>query len=168
MDEVLKKARKRIQNAKTAEEEENAEDEMMVERDRLAFERSRYITPGCCEPMRRTRAIVVMVDDAGKNPYWYLCLASNSGRGFSDMGLFADERAWFDAQYKAGTREPFVPAPSCCMFCCKELPAIVKKAKPPRPLHKDDDGHCATCEERVCNCACWPPWAAYETAAGGL
>lgn len=159
MDDKLKQLRKAASDAKTVEQEDAAERDLMVEYDRLNTERRRLISPSCCEASRRTRAIYVTVDDDGANPSWCVRLAGNS-RDFTDAGLSEEERVW----YRSGTTEPFVPVPKHCPFCGKWLPSIVKKEVPPEPLHKYD-GHsrCNTCSERCMNCVCWPPWAAYET-----
>lgn len=131
-------------------------------------ERDRYISPGCCEVMRRCKIIVMGLQ--GDKPAWRLRVGGNgSGIGFQDMELFVAERAFFDevyARHKRGevsTMPAFVPEPTHCPFCGALMPEIVKNENPPTPLmQSDDDNYCSTCGERLMNCPCWPAWFAWK------
>jgi hypothetical protein len=52
-----------------------------------------------------------------------------------------------------------------CPFCGAALPAIRPRANPPRRVCAVVDGgyYCATCEERLMGCRCWPQERMWET-----
>lgn len=122
----------------------------------LTAERHVWLTPGCCEPMRRFKVIVMSgCATPDEKPTWVLRQASD------------DDYEMQVAMVREYDLRTYVrmPPPTCCPFCEKLLPDIVKRADPPSPLMVFDDGYCKTCGERAGrygNCACWPPWHAWE------
>lgn len=143
----------------TEQEEEDEQERKDEECDRLRGERHRHLSPQCCEGMRRCKAIYARVSDDGKTTRWAINLASEHFN--FDSTLWRASMDWYRDASKDAT--PFVPAPTHCLFCGEKLPALVRKAIPPAPLHVwEEPGYCKTCGERCANCACWSPEAAWE------
>jgi hypothetical protein len=67
---------------------------------------------------------------------------------------FAERRRWIQNR----------PKPKFCPYCGKKLPKMVKKDPQPERICKVTDGgnYCDTCNERLRNCYCLPPEAAWE------
>lgn len=126
-------------------------------RDALRSERRKYISPDCCEAMRRTRAVVISIRwwSDPSSACWQLRLAPAT---LQSMTLYWEERAWLE---KHGL-EPFAPPPSHCPFCGRPLPSIVRRAVPPSPLQRWSErfDRCETCGEE--DCTCWSPEHAFE------
>lgn len=168
----------------TEDEEEAAREREIA---KLLAERHFYVSPNCCEVMRRCKSIVITVSGTpGDVPRWWLRLESNySSRHSLCNDLIEAERVWeevfrkrfaekFAVKPNTWTEEdaanyriehkPFYPDPTHCPYCGTRLSAIVKKTEVPSPLHQGED-YCDTCGERAMNCVCFPPWAAWEPAA---
>lgn len=143
------------------ETEEEREDREEEERAELRSSRSIMLTPGCCEVMKRTKAIIGICERPDEQPRWYLRLGSTSS--CFDIEIVIAEREW---DHKAA---PFLPTPTHCPFCGATMPTLIKRAYPPSPLAIDDrNGRCGTCKERLGNCACWPPWFAWHTIGDAM
>ncbi len=54
------------------------------------------------------------------------------------------------------------PTPKFCSYCGTELPLMKKDPKVLCRPEIDDGNHCKLCSERLSNCMCLPPQAAYR------
>lgn len=108
--------------------------------------------PSCCEEAKRYRTVYLSVPDGARprKATWRPV--------FIDLNEDPNDRgsAWYRAMPKA----------AFCTFCGAALPKMVRKADPPKPLCKIEDGgyYCSTCRERGQSCLCLPPSAAFEPA----
>ena len=100
----------------------------------------KYITPNCCEMVKKTSAIFIYIDwdeNDGK-PYWGI-------------------RTYFSPYDCESVREAKV-----CPFCATPLPKIVPSGET-RPIANTENGYyCETCKERSCACTCLSPDKAWK------
>jgi hypothetical protein len=139
------------------EEEEEAQECQT----QLRLSRSIYLTPDCCDSMKRCKAIVMSFVQPGEKPHWVLRLSNDT----FDIELFKARDDWFRDRSK--NPYSFEPPPTHCPYCDAAVPEIVPRADPPFPIMVSDGDYCADgkgsgCGERLMNCTCWPPWFAWE------
>ena len=80
-------------------------------------------------------------------------------------GLRVGENFWYD--FGTGDLSKYIegmPNPEYCPFCSYPLPKMVRKEPPPPHICRVTDGgyYCDTCKQRLNECICDPPGAAFE------
>jgi hypothetical protein len=110
--------------------------------------------PKCCEEQRARPTIMAMIDFGDDDdtsllePKWFVARLKT----FDTVRYHEDRNA--------------IPSnePRFCPYCGTQLPRLVRKKKPPKKLCRVVDGgfYCDNCKERLNECSCYPPEAAWE------
>jgi hypothetical protein len=119
-----------------------------------AWEKTRYeaipkLT--CCPESSTYHAIYFSVD-----PY----MEPTKGRWQSTESKYLAEKRWL----AGGEEFPDRPEVKFCPFCASPVPKMRMKPEPPAEIMRCTDGgyYCDTCSERLMECRCLPPEAAFE------
>lgn len=114
--------------------------------------------PTCCENAQRYPSVTFEVrlpDDDGETPEgrWVAHMHSGLIHEFpiawspKDRGI-----SWYENR----------PEAKACPYCGTPLPKMVYRPDMPDVCRTSDHNYCNTCSERLHNCKCLPPSAAFE------
>jgi hypothetical protein len=134
--------------------EQNTElEELLSKRRRDQF--SAVVRPNCCHAIQKYPVLSFVVnyhesDSITASGKWHI--------GTSDS-------FWYDFYTEDLTKYiEDMPEPEYCPFCGTHVPNMVRKNPPPPHVCRVTDGgyYCDTCKQRLNECICDPPSAAFE------
>lgn len=134
--------------------EQNTElEELLAQRRRGQF--AAVVHPNCCAAIQKYPLLTFRV----KYP------ESDSATASGKWAVRVDEGFWYD--YYTEDLSKYIgemPEPEYCPFCGTHVPKMVRKDPPPPHVCRVTDGgyYCDTCKQRLNECICDPPSAAFE------
>lgn len=140
---------------------DEATEELLDEWDKINAEWSRrtvlaHPRPTCCETAQKYPSVTFDVELGGKGQpkgMWIAHMHSGLTQEFAQV--FSDDK-WGRSWYMQ------IPEAKACPYCGTTLPKMVFVPNKPDVCRSSDHDYCDNCGERLRNCKCLPPSAAFE------